>query len=189
MSDTMFEKPKLEVLETPAVIETPRVEPVVKVKKPRKPMTEERKQALREQLKIAREIKKNKKELAKPKEPEITLEVGGHSIPDPKPVKEKKPRQKKVEKKVEIPKIDDSIELRRQLDALRASHKANENELLKQQITNQKLKNAKKEQMKPIMEEPKGPGFPELPKSPPSPIAPQKRYSTYKKSVWAEYGV
>ena len=179
----MFEQSKLiEVLETPTVIETPSVEPAVKVKKPRKPrkeMTEERKQALREQLKIAREIKKNKKEASKPKEPEITLEVGGHSIPDPKPVKEKKLRQKKVE----IPKIDDSIELRRQLDALRASHKANENELLKQQITNQKLKNAKKEQMKPIIEEPKE----ALPKSPPSPIAPQKRYSTYKKSVWAEY--
>ena len=186
----MFEKPKLiEVLETPTVIETPKVEPAtpMKVKKPRKPMSEERKEALREQLKGAREIKKNKREASKPKEPEITLEVGGHSIPEPvsKPVKEKKPRQKKVE----IPKIDDSIELRRQLDALRASHKANENELLKQQITNQKLKNAKKEKMKPIMEEPKGPGFPELPKSPPSPIAPQKRYSTYKKSVWAEFGV
>ena len=180
----MFEKPKLiEVLETPSVIETPKVEPVVKVKKPRKPMSEERKEALREQLKVAREIKKNKKEASKPKEPEITLEVGGHSIPEPNPVKEKKPRQKKVEKKVEIPKIDDSIELRRQLDALRASHKANENELLKQQITNQKLKNAKKEQMKVIIEEPKE----ALPKSPPSPIAPQKRYSTYKKSVWAEY--
>jgi hypothetical protein len=187
MTETMFvEKPKLiEVLETPVII------PNEKVKKPRKPMSEERKEALREQLKVAREIKKNKKEASKPKEPEIILDIGGHSIPEPatKPIKEKKPRQKKVvlERNIE-PKIpDDSIELRRQLDELRASHKANENELLKQQIANQKLKNAKKEKMQPIMEEPQGPGFPELPKGPPSPIAPQKRYSTYAKSVWDEY--
>ena len=185
MSEPMFEeKPKLiEVLETPTVIETP-----AKVKKPRKPMSEERKEALSEQLKVAREIKKKKKEDSKPKEPEIKLEVGGHSVPEPvkKTLIKRKPRQKKeIERNIE-PKIDDSIELRRQLDELRASHKSNENELLKQQITNQKLKNTKikekkekkEKELEPIVESP-----------PPSPIPPQKRYSTYKKSVWAEYGV
>lgn len=175
----MFEKSKLiEVLETPELIETPKL---IKIKKPRKPMSEERKEALREQLKKAREIKAAKKiEKSAPlpiiKE-EIVLDVGGHSVP--KEVKVKKIRKRK--EPVTTP--DDSMELRRQLDELRTANKNRERELLKQQIANQELKKAHFAKKEEIVEEK------EEVVRPPSPVHPEKRYSTYKKSVWAEYGI
>ena len=193
----MFEnKPELiQVLETPTLIEPP----AKKTRKPRKPMSEDQKEVLRERLKLARESKKNKRDasikvepvvepvvvqVAEPVKEHVVLDIednalGGHSAPEPVK-KVRKPRAKKV---VEQP-LDDSMELRKQLDELRASNKSQERELLKSQLANQKLK---KESMakpaSPVMEEPKGPGFPELPLDF---NAPKKRYSTYKKSVWAD---
>ena len=179
MSDPMFENSKvIQVLETPQLIETPK-----KVKKPRKPMSEERKEALREQLKKARETKKAKKEAKTPAlspvaEEEIKLEVGGHSIPKIK-IKRQPKKAKVVEQR------DDSFELKRQLDELRTSNQSQEREILKQQIANQQLKQAHMAKPKDIEETVAEP----IDERPPSPIAPTKRYSTYKKSVWAEYGV
>jgi hypothetical protein len=202
----MSESNKAEpVAKEPMFVEKPKVEeviaaPPVKIKKPRKPMSEERKEILREQLKKAREIKKAKKEQKNAAErpstpmpapaPEIKLvveptEVGGHSIP----VVVKKPRKPRVKKeRNELPKIDESIELRKQLDELRAANKSKENELLKQQIANQKLKNAQDKpiKIKKVTEKVLSPK--ETDSAPP--VEKKKaRYSTYKKSVWAEYGV
>ena len=63
MSEMFIEKkPELiQVLETPTLIPTPE-----KVKKPRKPMSDERKAQLREQLAKARETKKAKKLASNP---------------------------------------------------------------------------------------------------------------------------
>ena len=75
------------------------------------------------------------------------------------------------------------MELRRQLDELRTANKNRERELLKQQIANQELKKAHFAKKEEIVEEK------EEVVLPPSPVHPEKRYSTYKKSVWAEYGI
>ena len=201
----MSESNKAEpVAKEPMFVEKPKVEeviaaPPIKIKKPRKPMSEERKEILREQLKKAREIKKAKKEQKTAVErpstpmpapaPEIKLEVepaevGGHSIP----VVVKKPRKPRVKKeRNQLPKIDESIELRKQLDELRAANKSKENELLKQQIANQKLKNAQDKpiKIKKVTEKALSPKETDS-----APVEKKKaRYSTYKKSVWAEYGV
>jgi hypothetical protein len=197
----------------PMFVEKPKVEevvtaPPVKIKKPRKPMSEERKEILREQLKKAREIKKAKKEQKNtverpatpmpapiaptPVAPEIKLEVvpnevGGHSIPVEKVKKPRKPRVKK--ERNQLPKIDESIELKRQLDELRAANKSKENELLKQQIANQKLKNAQDKPIKLKKVTTKPLTTTETDSAPPPVEKKKARYSTYKKSVWAEYGV
>ena len=162
---------------------------VKKERKKRAPMSEERKAVLREQLKKAREIKAKKK-----------LEANGEDAPKSKVIKKERnivPKVPKVPEPLSPIVEDEAGELRRQIMDLIAANKAQENEILKGQLAAQKLK--KKELKKTIseppppivMEEPKGPGFPELPSKkddepqPPSPIAPSKR--KIAPSIWDQY--
>ena len=200
-----IEKPKLiEVLETPTVI------PTEKVKKPRKPMSDERKTQLREQLVKARQAKKAKKL--------ESAQVGGHSVPEvekPKPLKVVK--IKKIERNTapSIPltileEVDDMEDLKTQLAELKKSNKKHQRDLIAQAIDFEKQKavgqnhiqkknddkvikrKAKaKAKAEDVMEEPKGAGFPELPDdyvppTPPPPAQPAARYATYKKSIWSD---
>ena len=201
-----IEKPKLiEVLETPTVI------PTEKVKKPRKPMSDERKNQLREQLVKAREAKKAKKL--------ESVQVGGHSVPEvevenPKPLKVVK--IKKIERNTapSIPltileEVDDMDDLKKQLAELKKNNKKHQRDLIAQAIDfeNQKAVGQKHIQKKnddkvikrkakakakaeDVMEEPKGAGFPELPDDyvppTPPPAQPAARYATYKKSIWSD---
>jgi hypothetical protein len=206
MTEMFIEKPKLiEVLETPTVI------PNEKVKKPRKPMSDERKAQLREQLAKAREAKKAKKL--------ESTQVGGHSVPEvekPKPLKVVK--IKKIERNTapSIPltileEVDDMEDLKTQLAELKKSNKKHQRDLIAQAIDFEKQKQvgqnhiqkkndekvikrkakAKAAEAEDVMEEPKGAGFPELPNdyvppAPPPPPQPAARYATYKKSIWTD---
>ena len=172
----------IEKQELNEVLETVKGE---KVKKPRKPMSEERKAQLREQLAKAREIKKTKKL--------ESAQVGGHSVPISLQEVEK-PKVKKIERNTapSIPltileEVDDMEDLKTQLAELKKSNKKHERDLIAQAIDFEKQKAPKAN----VMEEPKGAGFPELPKDyvpapPPPPAQPAARYATYKKSIWAD---
>ena len=174
---------KVEEKDTVPLIEKPKKE-----KKARAPLSEERKQQLRNQLAKAREAKRNKN--APPAPP-----------PSPTPSKEKekkvrKPRAKKernVEpvvphpKPVKVPKNNaeqELADLKLELSLLREAGKKKEIEDLRTQV--KALKTAKPpklpERLQQLEEEPE-------PKSEPIQVKEFKKenYSTYKKSIWAGF--
>ena len=168
----MFEEPKVEIP----------VEKVKKVRKPRKPMSEEQKQVLRERLAKAREAKKLKKErnsAPKVEKPKVEKKITIETIEKPKPVL--KP----------VPVVDEFAEMRKQLADLKTLNKNQERQLLKQQLAAEKSKMERNKKPLPVIKEESV----SMPISTPTPqptkpvdIPPKKkRYSTYKKSIWSQF--
>ncbi len=172
----------------------PKVEHVEKPKKERKkrkPMTEEQKQVLRDRLKKAREAKKLKKE-GKVVAPKVELKV--EPKVEPKVEKPKKVKAPAVERNVHNEEMD---AMRKELNLLRTRNKQHEKELVRASLEKEKLKKqgldilasykAKKVDKMPTIVEEKV----EKPQVPVTPVAPKevkpKRYSTYKKSIWAQF--
>ena len=175
---------KVEEKDTVPLIEKPKKE-----KKARAPLSEERKQQLRDQLAKAREAKRNKN--APPAPP-----------PSPTPPKEKekkvrKPRAKKERnaepvvphpKPVKVP-MDTAqqelADLKLELSLLREAGKKKEIEDLRTQVKALKTVKPPKlpERLQQLEEEPE-------PKSEPIQVKEFKKenYSTYKKSIWAGFG-
>ena len=174
------------------------VEKVKKPRKPRKPMSEEQKQVLRERLAKARAAKKAKKE-------------GKVDPPKVVEAKTKAPKKEKVEMKIEektpiptfkaemvkpVPIKDEMAEMRAQLKQMQTRNKQQEKELLKAALEKEKLKKtgldflakakaAKQKPLQTIKED--------VAESKPAVTIEQlaapvkKRYSTYKKSIWAKF--
>lgn len=175
----------------------PKVEHVEKPKKERKkrkPMTEEQKQVLRDRLKKAREAKKLKKEgkVVPPPAPKVELKV--EPKVEPKVEKPKKVKAPAVERNVHNEEMD---AMRKELNLLRTRNKQHEKELVRASLEKEKLKKqgldilasykAKKVDKMPTIVEEKV----EKPQVPVTAVAPKevkpKRYSTYKKSIWAQF--
>ena len=195
MSEMFIEKkPELiQVLETPTLIPTPE-----KVKKPRKPMSDERKAQLREQLAKARETKKAKK-LA-------TVQVGGHSVPEveDKPLKVKKTKERNIAPSIPLTileEVDDMDDLKKQLAELKKNNKKHQRDLITQAIDFENQKKIgqnhiqKKNDEKVIKRKAKAlpAELVELAEEPhieeaiaPPPPQPAARYATYKKSIWSD---
>ena len=174
---------KVEEKDTPPLLEKPKKE-----KKARAPLSEERKQQLRDQLAKAREAKRNKNAPPPPT-----------PAPSPVPEKEKKvrkPRAKKernVEPVVPHPKPvkvpmdtaqQELADLKLELSLLREAGKKKEIEDLRTQVKALKTVKAPKlpERLQQLEEEPE-------PKSEPIEVKEFKKenYSTYKKSIWAGF--
>ncbi len=164
--------------------------PEKKVKRTRKkrgPMTPEAKAILLERLAAGRAKKKAQK-----------LALEGKKVEEPAPVPAPAPVQAPVPapiKKVRIPtpppKVDtELLDMKKQLEALRATNKKQERELIKQAIAQEKtkkqglsiLKKNTPKKLEPI-EEDKAVTMEQLATPPPV----KKRYSTYKKSIWSKF--
>jgi len=181
------------------MFEEANIKPVEHVEKPkkerkkRKPMTEEQKQVLRDRLKKAREAKKLKKEgkVVPPPAPKVELKV------EPK-VEPKVEKPKKVKAVVERNVHNEEMDaMRKELNLLRTRNKQHEKELVRASLEKEKLKKqgldilasykAKKVDKMPTIVEEKV----EKPQVPVTAVAPKevkpKRYSTYKKSIWAQF--
>jgi len=157
-------------------------------------MTEEQKQVLRDRLKKAREAKKLKKEgkVVPPPAPKVELKV--EPKVEPKVEKPKKVKVEAVERNVHNEEMD---AMRKELNLLRTRNKQHEKELVRASLEKEKLKKqgldilasykAKKVDKMPTIVEEKV----EKPQVPVTPVAPKevkpKRYSTYKKSIWAQF--
>jgi len=182
------------------MFEEANIKPVEHVEKPkkerkkRKPMTEEQKQVLRDRLKKAREAKKLKKEgkVVPPPAPKVELKV--EPKVEPKVEKPKKVKVEAVERNVHNEEMD---AMRKELNLLRTRNKQHEKELVRASLEKEKLKKqgldilasykAKKVDKMPTIVEEKV----EKPQVPVTAVAPKevkpKRYSTYKKSIWAQF--
>ena len=148
----------------------------IKVKKPRKPLSDERKAQLRIQLATARLAKKN----AKAKVVKTVEEPEPPTKPAPKP---KKPKAKVVK---EIPKVIKSNneqeleDLKTELRMLKESNSLTEKNNIKKEIASIKERN-------------KLPKIPEAPEPEPTPKPleipefKKENYSTYKKSIWKQF--
>ena len=191
MSEMFIEKkPELiQVLETPTLIPTPE-----KVKKPRKPMSDERKAQLREQLAKARETKKAKKLASNP----IKVEV------EDKPLKVKKTKERNIAPSIPLTileEVDDMDDLKKQLAELKKNNKKHQRDLITQAIDFENQKKIgqnhiqKKNDEKVIKRKAKAlpAELVELAEEPhieeaiaPPPPQPAARYATYKKSIWSD---
>ena len=174
---------KIEEKDTVPLIEKPKKE-----KKARAPLSEERKQQLRDQLAKAREAKRNKN--APPAPPPSP------AAPKEKEKKVRKPRAKKernVEPVVPHPKPvkvpmdtaqQELADLKLELSLLREAGKKKEIDDLRTQVKALKSVRPPKlpERLQQLAEEPE-------PKSEPIEVKEFKKenYSTYKKSIWAGF--
>ena len=166
----------------------PLLEKPKKEKKARAPLSDERKQQLRDQLARAREAKKNKKT---PPPPPPTPELA--------PIVEKKVRKPRVKKErsqepivphprpIKVP-MDTAqqelADLKLELSLLKEAGKKREIDELRTQVKALKTVRPPKlpEPLQQLEEEP-------VPKSEPIPVKEFKKenYSTYKKSIWAGF--
>lgn len=180
---------------------------IVEVKKKgRKPMSEERKEQLRTQLKKAREAKKAKKAKGEKIEPEPKVKKVLEATEEEPAVYVKNVRKTKpaVDHREELDELKAQIaELKanktskadlEEIKALKAEMKeirAAAVEYKKQQL--QKTKDAKEAQkeaeakQETIITTKKAKNEPQKPVLEPPPFKPEARYSTYKKSVWSKF--
>ena len=182
-----------EVFVAPPQEETELVE---QKKKGRRPMSDERKAQLREQLKKAREKKKAMKEAGTlpPKDPKASkvikvLDQVGGDAPLP-PVYVRNVKRTKDHSK-------DIAELKEQIAELKAHNSKSDKEELKQlREEMKKIKEEKKQQAKKVAEYKKPPPKAPQPKAKgvaveavvPAPrVVPTARYSTYQKSIWSKF--
>ena len=187
------------------------VDKAVKPKKVKKPMSEERKQKLREQLAHAREVKKAKKaeELAliKKYKEEPVKEPVVEPVKEPEPVVEKvvvpwtsgvertKPPNQDISSSLETPKtiLEQLIEMKKEMAELKKGHSTKEDmaEIKELKAEMKELRDTakayKKQQtdLKKKEKEVKVVPPPVKAVPPPVKVAPPQRYSTYKKSKWA----
>ena len=174
---------------------------VVKKKNTKKPMSEERKAQLREQLRKAREAKKKKKEagIEEPKDPnkskvkkmleaegeepavyvKAVKRVGKDHTEDIKALKEEIASLKSSKTSKED--MEEIRTLKAELKELRDIAKQYKKQQLEKKKVEQVVKqNTPKENIKTKIEE-----KPVERLIPPTPVKP--RYSTYKKSVWSQF--
>jgi len=185
------------------------VELVEVKKKGRRPMSDERKAQLREQLKKAREAKKKAKEerLAKgeaepKKDPKASKvikvldQVGGDPVADPLPPVFVKAMKKNQSKEIDFLKLEIAElkkggtskedlkmikELKEEMKELRDIAK----EYKKRQNDMKKKKEQAEAKVEAKVEEPKP--VVEAPKPVVPQVAVAPRYSTYKKSIWSQF--
>ena len=169
-------------------------------KKGRKPMSDERKAQLKEQLRLAREKKKAMKEAGTlpkkdPKESKLIKvldQVGGDPVAEPLP-----PVYVKNMRKSTKDHSKDIAELKEQIAELKAHNSKSDKEELKQlREEMKKIKEEKKQQAKKVAEYKKPPPKAPQPKAKgldvaeavPAPrVVPTARYSTYQKSIWSKF--
>ena len=96
-----------------------------KVKKKRKPMSPEAKQALIERLAAGREAKKNKKKEQAKQKPNITIDIEPEPKSEPKPEPKPKAKQPEPDNSLEMKALQDQINSMK-LEKLEALEKKNE---------------------------------------------------------------
>jgi hypothetical protein len=165
MSDELFENDSNDGDKADGVVidikeETEEEEVPIKVKKPRKPLSEERKNQLREQLKRGRETSLAKRTKGKQKKDLVKLKVEESKIE--KVYKEKVMNDQQREQELEE-KLTKKIMARMKKEA---AEEARANELISLRAEVQALKKAKAKPLPTIKEEPI------IPKAP-VPVAPQ----------------
>ena len=163
-------------------------------KKGRKPMSDERKAQLKEQLRLAREKKKSMKEAGTlpKKDPKASKlikvldQVGGDPVAEPLP-----PVYVKNMRKSTKDHSKDIAELKEQIAELKAHNNNADKEELKQlRLEMKEIKEQKKQQAKKVTEYKKPPPKAPQPKAKqvPAPrVVPTARYSTYQKSIWSKF--
>lgn len=177
-------------------------------KKGRRPMSEERKAQLREQLKKAREAKKKAKEERKAKgEPEpkkdpkaskvikVLDQVGGDPVAEPLPPVYVKSMKKNQSKEIQFLKLEieelkkngsskEDLQMIKELKQEMLELKNVAKQYKEQQNKLKKIKESKEEKVEKVeeVEEQKQPVAQPINIPKPAP-----RYSTYKKSIWSQF--
>jgi type I site-specific restriction endonuclease len=174
-------------------------------KKGRRPMSEERKAQLREQLKKAREAKKKAKEERKAKgEPEpkkdpkaskvikVLDQVGGDPVAEPLPPVYVKSMKKNQSKEIQFLKLEieelkkngsskEDLQMIKELKEEMLELKNVAKQYKEQQNKLKKIKESKEEKVEKVEEQKQPVAQPiNIPK-------PVPRYSTYKKSIWSQF--
>jgi len=185
--------------DTEEIFDTGEPEIVEQKKKGRRPMTEERKQQLREQLKKAREAKKARKEAGKEAPPKDKKKEGKNGTTKMLEAEGEDPAvYVKAVKRVGKDHTADIKALRDEIASLKSTSKASKEDLeeikalklelkelrdLAKQYKQQQSKKKVEKVEKPKEVEKKAPV--EEPLIPPTPV--KKRYATYQKSIWSQF--